>query len=63
MSATSAMTSVSLTLDTFSYVQELKAMLSREQGRVVRLDEVVRTAMREALDRRRENPSQADGEA
>jgi hypothetical protein len=46
--------SITVTVDTLTYAQELKAMLSREQGKVVKLDETVRLAMQEAIARRRE---------
>ena len=39
--------------DTLCDVTELKAWLGRDLGRTVTLDEVVRTAVREALVRRR----------
>jgi hypothetical protein len=47
-------TSLTVNVSTLIDVQELKTLLSRERNELVNLDEAVRVAMREAIDRRRE---------
>lgn len=56
-------TSLSVYLDTLCDVQELKTLLTREQGKVVKLDETVRLAVREAIDRRRAAATRAEARA